>query len=292
VKWSTTLRRRWFGGRAQLADDSLLPEEFLPVVRALNDGDGEVQVVAAVASDYARAGECLSHLLDDLHATYRALGRARPRPSLVRSASEAWAESMLSRLGDISCEDPLTGLATANHVRLRLAELYRSSRGSAGETYRLLEVLVSCSSLGGRSPGLEGAFQPELQLAVVGHAIRTVLPRTDTIASLGRHAVLAIARDSDCVDSSVQELARRAQDHLSSGYSASVRVKPLPGSLSEAKGLIDQLSRCPTRAGGASARPISCSPPRAVTPTPHRRGPGRPRVGPACPPTPTPEPTE
>jgi len=247
VKWSPRYGQRWFGGRAQLADDSLLPEQFLPVVRTLNDGDSEVQVVAGVASDYARAGECLSHLLDDLHATDRALGRARPRPSPVRSASEAWAESILSRLGDISCEDPLTGLATADHVRLRLAELYRSSRESASEAYLLVEVLVSCSSLGKCLPGFESAFQPELQLAVAGQAIRSVLPGVDTIASLGRHAVLAIARESDCVDSSVQELTRRAQDHLAPGYSASVRVKPLPGSLGDAKRLIDQLSRAQPR---------------------------------------------
>lgn len=275
LKRSPALRRGWFGVRRRVVHDSLLPGQFLPVARALTDGQSAVGIVTGVASDYAQAGEGLPCLLDDLHAAYRALGLAGPGAAIVRSASEAWAESFMILFGRVSCEDPLTGLATANHLRLRLAELCRSSSSagspwSSGDAYLLLEVLLSCSSLGRYSPRLERAFRPELQLAVVGHAIRTVFPRTDTIASVGRHTVLAIAHESDCVDSSVQDLTRRAMDHLASGYSATVRVKPLPRSLGDVQRLIDQPNRHRKQADGVSPRPIRSSPPGAVRPMPNR----------------------
>ena len=37
----------------------------------------------------------------------------------------AWSEATLGYLHQLSCEDPLTGLASLAHVRSRLSELYR-----------------------------------------------------------------------------------------------------------------------------------------------------------------------
>ena len=39
----------------------------------------------------------------------------------------AWSEATLEYLHELSCEDPLTGLASLAHVRTRLAEIYREA---------------------------------------------------------------------------------------------------------------------------------------------------------------------
>jgi len=203
LNWSARLTRTRYGAHQRPVYDSLLPPQCLPVPRALVDGQGEVATVAGVARNYASAGE-----------------------------------------------DPLTGLATAKHLRLRFAGSCGSSApagspgppGPPGDPYVLVEVRLSCCSLGRH--GLERALRPGLQQAVMGrHAIQTVLPRADTIAAVGRHVLVAIALESDCADSSMQHLAQRAENHLASGYSARVRVKPLLSSLGEVGRLIDELSR-------------------------------------------------
>jgi hypothetical protein len=261
---SGALRRRWFGARRRPVPDTVLPSHFLPVARALGAGQSAFEIVTGLASDYARDGEGLPRLLNDLHRTYRALGLVGPEAALVRSASEAWAESFMSEFGHVSCEDPLTGLATANHLRLRLAELYRSSEAvgspwSPGDGYRLLAVMLTSNSPGWDSPPLDKAFRPGLELAVIGKAMRTVFPRACTVASVSRHTVLGIAHESDCPDSCVQDLTRLVEHHLSSGYRATVRVEPLPGSLSEATRLVDQRSRRPQADDGSRMRPPASS---------------------------------
>ena len=39
----------------------------------------------------------------------------------------AWSDATLEYLHDLSCEDPLTGLASLAHVRTRLDEIYREA---------------------------------------------------------------------------------------------------------------------------------------------------------------------
>ena len=41
----------------------------------------------------------------------------------TEALSVAWSEETLGYLHQVSCEDPLTGLATLAHLRARLAEL-------------------------------------------------------------------------------------------------------------------------------------------------------------------------
>ena len=45
----------------------------------------------------------------------------------AEALSVAWSEATLEYLHDLSCEDPLTGLASLAHVRTRLDEIYREA---------------------------------------------------------------------------------------------------------------------------------------------------------------------
>ena len=57
---------------------------------------------------------------------------ARPRPGVRRAGalSTAWSEATLGYLHRLSCDDPLTGLASLPHLRSRLSELYRARERS------------------------------------------------------------------------------------------------------------------------------------------------------------------
>ena len=74
-------------------------------------------------------------------ATYkRVLGR-EPAFGATESLCVAWSESTLEYLHSLSCEDPLTGLASLAHVRTRLAEIYREAENE-GRDVRTAHALV------------------------------------------------------------------------------------------------------------------------------------------------------
>ena len=76
-----------------------------------------------LASDGASLGEALDGLQQDLRGP-----GTRPRTSTtVQAFSVAWSDATLDFLQDVSCEDPLTGLASLAHLRSRLTEIYRNA---------------------------------------------------------------------------------------------------------------------------------------------------------------------
>ena len=96
-----------------------------------------------MACDGASLGEALSGLRE----TYAVLGDVAPDFSATEALSVAWSEATLEFLHDLSCEDPLTGLASLAHLRTRLAELYREGERE-GRSVR--EAL--CARRRGRHP--------------------------------------------------------------------------------------------------------------------------------------------
>ena len=60
----------------------------------------------------ARDGVSLGEALSGLGATYAALGGAVPDFAATEALSVAWSEATLEFLHDVTCEDPLTGLAS------------------------------------------------------------------------------------------------------------------------------------------------------------------------------------
>ena len=50
-----------------------------------------------------------------------------PAFEAAEALSVAWSDATLEYLHDLSCEDPLTGLASLAHVRTRLDEIYREA---------------------------------------------------------------------------------------------------------------------------------------------------------------------
>src|SRR5262245_37308359 len=104
-----------------------LPRRFEAVGEALLGGEApehrSVDVIAAcsvLGRDVARDGAALGEALSGLRTTYSlVLGRA-PDFEAAEALSVAWSDATLEYLHDLSCEDPLTGLASLAHVRTRL----------------------------------------------------------------------------------------------------------------------------------------------------------------------------
>lgn len=222
----TAMTRRARMRRPSLdAPDMRLPPAFLPAVRALLDEQPEVEVVAGAAADYAQGGQELSTLLDDLEASYRALGRSRPTGELVRAACEAWADAAMRPAHTLASEGPQPSPATLGHVAVWSAEL-ESARPSGRHRAQpsaydsgLLLLVISLSNvphvLAGTNsadipPALEGrVLQPERALALLRGIVHRVAPDADAIAVAGRDAVLAIATVADCTEARLDDLNDR-----------------------------------------------------------------------------------
>jgi len=107
-----------------------LPMRFEAVGEALVGGVRDTDVIAActvVGRDVARDGAALGEALSGLRTTYDLVLGVPPAFEAAEALSVAWSDATLEYLHDLSCEDPLTGLASLAHLRTRLDELYRES---------------------------------------------------------------------------------------------------------------------------------------------------------------------
>ena len=68
--------------------------------------------------------EAQDEALSALEITWLAVLGTRPDFRSTRALSAAWAEATLGFIHQVSCEDPLTGLASGAHLRARLAERF------------------------------------------------------------------------------------------------------------------------------------------------------------------------
>ena len=113
--------------RAELSADLLaaLPPRFEAVGEALASGMGSVDACAVAGRELA---------LDGVRSTRPSTGCWPPAAWSVgtepdfgdaRALAEAWSESTLEYLHRLTCEDPVTGLASLAHLQSRVSELYR-----------------------------------------------------------------------------------------------------------------------------------------------------------------------
>ncbi len=206
-----------------------LPPGYDAVAEALVAGRSPVAACAVVGRDLASDGVSLGEALSGLAATYDVVGAGGlPDFAAVESLGVAWSEATLDFLHDVTCEDPLTGLASAPHLRTRLTEVYRGTE-RAGESIRSTYALVVVD-VPRRSAGLleAPAFGRALGLAAVAEVLREVFAGDETVARLGSDRVAALVRRSDSLGESVARV-RSALARLPLPSSANVWIEGLPG---------------------------------------------------------------
>jgi hypothetical protein len=235
--------------------------------RALARGEAGLAAVGATAlaaacaglgRSRARAGVGIAETIDDLVALFAVLSggweeRAAvlaggegeragvlsegqhwdPALRLVGAIAEGWAEESVSQFARGGCEDPLSGMATLPYLRTRLAEVYREAeqRGtSPAETHRLLVV------------GLPRRPDPWRRLALpilVGHDLRAAFPGGETLSLAKPGPAIALVPARRDLPLRYARLRRNIQ----AAFGTQIRMIPLPGRLTEALRLVDELAR-------------------------------------------------
>ena len=226
--------------------DSEAVDPVLAACRNRAPAPGEAALAAAGASaltaacaglgrSRAQAGVGIAETIDDLVALFAVLegGEREPPLRLVGAIAEGWAEESLTEFGQGGCEDPVSGLATVPYLRTRLAEVYREAAqggDSPAETHRLLVV------------GLPRRADPWRRLVLpilVGHDLRAVFPGGETLSLARPGPAIALVPARHDLPLQYARLRRNIQ----ATFGTEIRMTPLPGRLTEALRLVDELAR-------------------------------------------------
>ncbi|GAB3196311.1 hypothetical protein GCM10027062_05270 [Nocardioides hungaricus] len=240
MDWFTTRRRRGTtgdpGAGRELSSQlrAALPPRFEAVGEALASGSGTVAACEVSGGDLARDGRTLSESLDALATTYRLVLGIDPAHAATRALAIAWSDATLGYLNDLSCDDPLTGLASRPHLRSRISEVYRTAHH---DEHAL--VVVATPPWPGPSP--DDVITRALQDARIGDTARTVFPGPETIGHVGPGRVVVLAGRDDRIGRRVGLLRRM----LDGGETPQPRVwiEGLPETDEAAGRLLDELTR-------------------------------------------------
>ena len=212
-------------GIAETIDD-------LVALFAVLAGDGGESAGALAGSGGERAGALAGG--EEERVSVLSEGQHRnPALRLVGAIAEGWAEESVSQFARRGCEDPLSGMATLPYLRTRLAEVYREAeqRGtSPAETHRLLVV------------GLPRRPDPWRRLALpilVGRDLRAAFPGGETLALAKPGPAIALVPARRDLPLRYARLRRNIQ----AAFGTQIRMIPLPGRLTEALRLVDELAR-------------------------------------------------
>jgi GGDEF domain-containing protein len=196
-----------------------------------------------VGRDVARDGAALTEALSGLRRTYQLVLGTTPTFEATEALSVAWSDATLEYLHDLSCEDPLTGLASLAHVRSRLGEIYREAELTDVQVSRshalVIVELVFRSAFG--EPGHH--FTRAMRLVQVTEALRAVFSGGQTLGRLGLDRAVAIVPRTADLGVSVALLREFIADLDLGNADVRVWIEGLPTSPDSATLLLDDLAR-------------------------------------------------
>jgi hypothetical protein len=193
---------------------------------------------AGLGRSRARTGVGIAETIDDLAALFAVLGEGEGRPwdpplRLVGAIAEGWAEESVSQFAHVGCEDPVSGLATLSYLRTRLAEVYREAEQggtSPAETHRLLVVGL---------PRRPDSWRRLALPILVGRDLRAAFPGGETLSLAKPGPAIALVPVRSDLPLRYATLRRNIQ----AAFGTQIRMTPLPGRLTEALRLVDELAR-------------------------------------------------
>ena len=219
-----------------------LPARFRAVGEALASGSGSTEACAVVGWDLAQDGTPLPEVLHSLRAVYLRIIGEEPSFEDVTAICTAWSESTLGYLHQISCEDPMTGLASLAHVRTRLSEFYRGVARCGGDVsacYALVVADTPADAPWERHSGEE--LDRAMRMSQLAESARTVFSGHETIGRLNDHRIVVIAERDDRLGRRVA-LFRQLVGQPDA-RDTRVWIEGLPSSYHEAGHLLDELAR-------------------------------------------------
>jgi GGDEF domain-containing protein len=219
-----------------------LPPEFEAVGEALVSGSGALaEAYAVLGHRLALEGFSLDEALAGLDSTFRTVLGAAPGFDDARALSVAWSESILSYLHRLSCEDPITGLATMAHLQSRLAELYRTetSHGAVGHSHAL--VVLDLGATGATKGEGPEVLTEDLRVARAAETARSVFEGGDSIARVARHRLTVLTPRDERLARRVG-LLRRILSYAEPG-DVRVWIEGLPATSDAAAATLAELGR-------------------------------------------------
>ena len=177
-----------------------------------------------------------------LRQTWRTLLGCDPSYDATSALLVGWSEAALSYFHAMSCEDPMTGLATRVHVRSRLGDLYRQ-HGAADVNAAWALVVCELTGEAPASGELDAGHRlaRSLRLSRVGEAARTVFAGGETVGRLAPHRVVVVASRGDRLGTRVR-LLRSLVAGLTDDPPR-VWIEGLPATDLAASQLLDELAR-------------------------------------------------
>lgn len=222
-----------------------VPPRFQAVAESIASGHGSIEACAVLGHQLAQDGASLEESLEGLRLTSDRVSGHKPAFEDLRALSVAWSETTLGFLHQLSCEEPLTGLATVAHVRSRLSELHRQADTEKGRSVRESYALVVLEPLNTRGPvlgpGAEDVWSRSLRMASLGRLARTAFPGNEIIGRLGLRRVVVVAARDDRLGRRVALLRRLAGCDLAGDVRVWIEGLPIADNASAL--LLDELAR-------------------------------------------------
>ncbi len=217
-----------------------VPPGFEPLADALRYNGAVIAAAQEIGRLSAGDGASLDDVLTDVAMTYQSVaGAGEPAFEVVRAVSTAWADASLRFLHAVSCEDPLTGLASLAHLRSKILEAYREQarRGDTTTSHALVVVDIDPSSA-------VSHFDKMLRLVAVADSMRRVYAGEESIGRLTTTRAAAVVRRDERLGSSVTALTELLQSWQDEGGVATkVWIEGLPNSPESADVVLDELAR-------------------------------------------------
>jgi hypothetical protein len=195
-----------------------------------------------VGWELAQDGAALCEVLDGLRAVYRRLVGTEPSYDDVVAICTAWSESTLGFLHQISCEDPMTGLASLAHVRTRLSEVYRGESRFRGDVAQHFALVIADTP--GDAPWLRNSgdeLPRALRMTQLAEGARTVFSGHETIGRLTDHRIVVVVDRDDRLGRRVALLNTLLAQSMN--CDTRVWIEGLPPSDHAAGHLLDELAR-------------------------------------------------
>jgi hypothetical protein len=221
----------------------LVPVGFESLFDALQDDASLLGVVEELGRSAAAEGVALDDVLANVATTYQISGDIVDEPpfEVVRALAASWADSSLRFLHSISCEDPLTGLASLAHMRTRMAEVYRETdrrRVVPTATHALLVVQLHWPDT------VTTTFDRLLRLIDVAEMLRSVYTGDEVVGQLTASRAAALVRRDTSIGQSVSSLLGLLQEwEQRTGVVTRLWIEGLPATQLAGEALLDELAR-------------------------------------------------
>lgn len=217
-----------------------LPARFEAVGEALLAGTEIHAACAVVGRDLARDGIDLSEALHGLRSTFALVVRGEPDFDSTEALSVAWSDETLGFLHQISCENPLTGLATFAHLRTRVAELLRAAEETVGEVPEHVLIVIDHPT----DPRDQGGVTRALAMARLADRARLVFAGAETIGEASPSRLLVLAERSETLGNRVAVLRDLIAGSTPYGQQpARVWIEGVPTTNAASAALLDELAR-------------------------------------------------